>query len=87
MHAMSRFWPPQGLFYGETLACYPRAVYFLDFSGQRHAGWTSVFLWLWLGHRSMESKSLAMPTTIFALVEPMREFAPLSQKLSHMWQG
>jgi hypothetical protein len=36
----------------------------------------------------MESKSLAMPTTIFPPVDPTREFAPLSQELGHIcrWQ-
>jgi hypothetical protein len=29
---------PRSLFYCETLACYPRAIYPLDFSEQRHAG-------------------------------------------------
>jgi hypothetical protein len=51
---------PRSPVYGETLVHCTRAVYpprFLWTIGHR---WASVFLWLWLGHMYMGSKSLPM---------------------------
>jgi hypothetical protein len=46
----------QNLFYGETLACCPRAVYPPGFFWTVARRCSSVFLWLWLGHINMENK-------------------------------
>jgi hypothetical protein len=46
---------PRSPFYDEILACYPHAVYPLDFSRPRHVDGL-VFFWLLLGHMNMESK-------------------------------
>jgi hypothetical protein len=86
MHALVGFRPPRSPFYGETLAWCPRAVYPPRFFRTVARRWTNVFLWLWLGHINMESKGLAMPTTIFPPMESTREFAPLSLEPGHIYR-
>jgi hypothetical protein len=50
---------PQSPIYGETLACYNRAVYPPRFLWTVARRWVSVFFCLWLGHLYMGSKGFA----------------------------
>jgi hypothetical protein len=76
---------PQSPVYIETLARDPHTVYPPRFLWMAVSRGANVLLWLWLGHRNMESKGLPILTTRFPPVEPMWEFPPLSQEPNHRY--